>query len=144
MTTLVVDASVAIKWVTYEPGTPLALLVHDLGATAAPDLLVAECANILWKKYRRGQVGLDGVATALAALETVTTGLWPMRRLVGPAFELARRLDHPAYDCFYLALAAERDAPFVTADLSLVRKLRAAGFGETERLTLAEAAALAA
>ncbi|MDP2258153.1 MAG: type II toxin-antitoxin system VapC family toxin [Caulobacter sp.] len=143
MTTLVVDASVAIKWVTYEPGTPLALLVHDLGATAAPDLLVAECANILWKKYRRGQVGLDGVATALAALETVTTGLWPIRRLVGPAFELARRLDHPAYDCFYLALAAERDAPFVTADLSLVRKLRAAGFGETEVLTLAETAALA-
>jgi predicted nucleic acid-binding protein len=144
MTTLVVDASVAIKWVTYEPDTPLALLVQELGTTAAPDLLVAECANILWKKYRRGQVGHGGVATALAALETITTGLWPMRRLAGPAFELARRLDHPAYDCFYLALAAERAAPFVTADLSLVRKLRAAGFDEAEVLTLAEAAALAA
>jgi predicted nucleic acid-binding protein len=84
------------------------------------------------------------VEAALVALAMINTGLWPMRRLVDPAFELARRLDHPAYDCFYLALAAERDAPFVTADLRLVRKLRAGGFGETEVLTLAEAAALAA
>jgi predicted nucleic acid-binding protein len=52
MTTLVVDASVAIKWLTDEPDTPLALRVHELGATAAPDLLVAECVNILWKKHR--------------------------------------------------------------------------------------------
>ena len=144
MTTLVVDASVAIKWLTDEPDTPLALRVHQLGATAAPDLLVAECVNILWKKHRLGQVGADGVEAALAALAMINTGLWPMRRLVGPAFELARRLDHPAYDCFYLALATERDAPFATADLRLVRKLRAGGFGETEVLTLAEAAALAA
>jgi predicted nucleic acid-binding protein len=49
MTALVIDASVAIKWVIDEPGTKeaLSLLKHRL---YAPDLLVAECGNILWKR----------------------------------------------------------------------------------------------
>ncbi len=55
MTALVIDASVAIKWVIDEPGTAhaLALRRHRL---SAPDLLVAECAIILWKKVRRGEL----------------------------------------------------------------------------------------
>ena len=55
MTTWVIDASVAIKWVVDEPGTEQALLLrrHHL---VAPDLLVPECANILWKKIRRGEL----------------------------------------------------------------------------------------
>ena len=144
MTTVVVDASIAVKWVIDEPDTPLAMRVHRHWVTLAPDLLIAECTNILWKKHRLRQVGDDAIEAALWALEMITTGLWPMRRLVRPGLDLARRLDHPAYDCLYLALAAERDAPFVTADLSLVRKLRAAKFSEAEVLTLAEAAALPA
>jgi predicted nucleic acid-binding protein len=44
----VIDASVAVKWVLAEPDSvqALALRQHDL---AAPELLVAECANVLWK-----------------------------------------------------------------------------------------------
>jgi len=46
VTDYVIDASVAIKWVVSEPGTQeaLALRQHRL---IAPDLLIAECANIL-------------------------------------------------------------------------------------------------
>jgi predicted nucleic acid-binding protein len=45
----VVDASVAAKWVIDEPGTVQALkLRHHV--LSAPDLLVAECADIVWKK----------------------------------------------------------------------------------------------
>ncbi len=49
MTDLVIDASVAVKWVIDEHGTPeaLSLLRHRL---FAPDLLVAECAKVLWKR----------------------------------------------------------------------------------------------
>ena len=49
MTDLVIDASVAIKWVVAEPDsqTALALFRHRL---FAPDLLVAECANALWEE----------------------------------------------------------------------------------------------
>ena len=58
MTHLVIDASVAIKWVIAEHGTreALSLRRHRL---FAPDLLVAECANVLWKKTRRNELTED-------------------------------------------------------------------------------------
>jgi len=36
------------------------------------------------------------------------------------ALTLARELRHPVYDCFYLALAIERDLSVVTADARFV------------------------
>ena len=55
MSVFVVDASFAIKWVVDEAHTTQALLLrrHRL---IAPDLLIAECANVLWKKVRRGEL----------------------------------------------------------------------------------------
>ena len=44
-----IDASVAIKWVVQEVGTQEALALRS-NALLAPDLLILECANTLWKK----------------------------------------------------------------------------------------------
>jgi predicted nucleic acid-binding protein len=43
--------------------------------------------------------------------------------LAGRALEIAAELRHPAYDCFYLALAQERRAQLVTADRRLISRL---------------------
>jgi predicted nucleic acid-binding protein len=43
--TLVIDASIAIKWVVEEDGTAEALLLWQKAKLIAPDLMVAECAN---------------------------------------------------------------------------------------------------
>ena len=48
----------------------------------------------------------------------------PTRHLLGLATGLAVELDHPAYDCIYLALAIERDIQFATADERFQRKVR--------------------
>ena len=48
--------------------------------------------------------------------------LEPMRPLLVRATELAIGLDHPAYDCIYLALAEELSRDLVTADERLCRK----------------------
>ena len=55
MSDLVIDASIAIKWVIEEDRTKEALALRRQ-ALAAPDLLVAECANILRKKVRRKEL----------------------------------------------------------------------------------------
>jgi predicted nucleic acid-binding protein len=47
LNTLVIDASIAIKWVVEEDGTDLALALGQKARLMAPDLIVAECANIL-------------------------------------------------------------------------------------------------
>ena len=46
---LVIDASVAVKWVVPELVSERAERLLDHGLVA-PDLLFAECANLLWEK----------------------------------------------------------------------------------------------
>ena len=119
----VVDASVIIKWVVEEDGTAeaLALRRHKL---IAPDLIVAECANILWKKVRRTELSAEEAGIASRLLANADLDLLPTRSLMNTALEIAIQLDHPAYDCLYLALAEENDTEFVTADSRLVSKAR--------------------
>ena len=54
---LTVDASVVIKWFVTEPLCEEARqLLGDRLDLHAPDILLAEFANIIWKKVRRGEI----------------------------------------------------------------------------------------
>lgn len=123
MNTLVIDASIAIKWVIEEEGTPQALTLRRTARLLAPELLVAECANILWKKARRNELSREEALLAARLLQTAAIELVPTRSLLAAATRIAIALDHPAYDCLYLALAIENDCRFVTADERFLRKL---------------------
>lgn len=123
MTAVVIDASVAIKWVVEEPGTDAALTIKRESILVAPDLLVSECANILWKKTRRNELTRKEADLACRLLEGAPIELVPTRLLLRATTRLAVALDHPAYDCVYLALARERRCRFVTADERLLRKI---------------------
>ena len=131
MSLLVIDASIAVKWVVEEEGTPQALALRQRTKLIAPELLVAECANILWKKAARGELSQEEALLAAKLLQSAEVELLPMRSLFETATSLAIELDHPAYDCIYLALAVENDCPFVTADERFLRKL---GEGRREAL----------
>ena len=130
MTRYVIDASVAIKWVIEEPGTrqAVALRGHRL---EAPDLLIPECTNILWKKVRRDELSDQEAMIAGGLLRRADVWLEAMSGLMEPALTLALRLGHAAYDCFYVALAQQQGCPLVTADDRLVRRARDAGLGST-------------
>jgi predicted nucleic acid-binding protein len=122
VSTLVIDASIAIKWVVEEAGTPQALLLSRRATLIAPELLVAECANVLWKKVRRRELSTDEAVLAARLLQAAEIELRPTRSLLEAATRIAIELDHPAYDCLYLALAIESGCQFVTADEGFVRK----------------------
>jgi predicted nucleic acid-binding protein len=124
VTTFVIDASIAVKWVVDENGTAEALTLRRRAKLIAPELLVAECANILWKKVQRGELNNDEALLAARLLQAAEIEFLPSRSLLGAATQIAVELKHAAYDCLYLAVAAERDCRFVTADESFVRKLR--------------------
>jgi predicted nucleic acid-binding protein len=119
----VVDASVAIKWLVDEPDAEIAslLLDHEL---SAPDLLCAECANILWKKLVRGELDADEAGTMASALEAADITLHSARPHLRSALVLASELGQPAYDCVYLSLARQLEQPLVTADVRLIDVVR--------------------
>jgi predicted nucleic acid-binding protein len=118
MTGFVVDASVAVKWLIDEPNSALAarLLEDDL-PLAAPKLIYAEVANALWAVARRGDITAVDVRDALDLLADAPL-IVPssMKQLMAAAARLASDLDHPVYDCMYLALALQEQRPVITAD----------------------------
>jgi predicted nucleic acid-binding protein len=123
--TAVIDASIAVKWVIEEEGTPQSLVLRRHATLMAPELLAAECANILWKKVRLNELSRDEALLGARLLQAAEIELVPTRALLEAATHIAIELDHPAYDCLYLALAIEKDCPFVTADERFARKLGA-------------------
>jgi predicted nucleic acid-binding protein len=121
---LVIDASIAINWVVEEGGTDLALALQLQARLMAPDLIVAECANILWKKVQRKELDKNEALIAARLLQSAEIELVSTWGLMEPATRLAIELNHPAYDCLYLALAVENGCRFVTADERLVNRIR--------------------
>lgn len=125
MTRCVVDASVAVKWLVPEIHSAAAarLLAEDR-EILAPDLLWSECGNTLWKKWRRQELSADEVGELLQDLRRFPLQIFSSDALYEPAWKIASRLERSFYDSFYIALAAARSCPLVTADLRLYNALR--------------------
>ena len=120
-TKIIVDASVAIKWLVPERDWLVARDLYAAYSLSAPELICAECVNILWKKHRRGELSRSEVMEATEKIAEFDVDLVPLRDLTRQAGELSIYLDHPAYDCFYLALAILEGSRLVTADERLIR-----------------------
>ncbi|TKW65447.1 MAG: type II toxin-antitoxin system VapC family toxin [Paracoccus denitrificans] len=118
----VVDASTALKWVLQEEGSVAAVTLLDGRPLYAPPLIYIEVANALWSAVRRQRLLPEEAADAL---DLITRA--PLRQagedasLAARALQLSLLLDHPVYDCSYLALAIRHKVPVVTADRRFVR-----------------------
>jgi predicted nucleic acid-binding protein len=114
---LVVDASVAVKWVLPEADSQRAIALCARGVPlTAPSLLIEEAANVVWQRVRRAELtrdqAIDAVRVAIGLMSTIV----PVGNLYEDALRLAVDLDHPVYDCFYIAIALRNQAPLATAD----------------------------
>ena len=125
---LIVDASVAIKWSVEEEGADAAHALLRRKPLRAPDLIVAVVANALWKKGRRGEVTPNQLAYAFETSVRLIDELVPTKDLAERALHIATALQHPAYDCFYLALTELRGGTFITADTRRLSRLREGGW----------------
>jgi predicted nucleic acid-binding protein len=113
---IVLDASVAVKWVLREEHAAEARRVLSTRDLLAPHLLWAEVGNTLWKRHRRRESSVQEVRRMLAEVQQLpvsTFAHWPLLR---EALDLAMSLDQTVYDCLYLALAEARNSVMVTAD----------------------------
>ena len=114
---LVVDASVAVKWLIAEDGSDAAdRLLTDDDDLHAPRLMASEVANALWRKVRLGEIERGQAGTLTAALSEMPVRWSADETVCADAVRLAVVLDRPVYDCVYLALAHRLDARLVTAD----------------------------
>jgi predicted nucleic acid-binding protein len=61
----------------------------------------------------------------LSKLPDMFSMLSPLLPLADEGLEIAAKLNHPVYDCFYLALARREGAPLITADKRLAAAAQA-------------------
>jgi len=121
---LVVDTSVAIKWYVAEEGRDQArAILTGRDETTAPEFIAVELANVFWKKVRRGEMSADMVEEALGGFDQYFGRLISQRDILPRATDLALELDHPIYDCLYLACAELVHGGLVTADRRLIEKV---------------------
>ncbi|MGQ0775969.1 MAG: type II toxin-antitoxin system VapC family toxin [Pseudonocardiales bacterium] len=132
---LVIDASVALKWVIAEPGSEAAAVLLDemaAGAVAllAPEHLVGEVANGLRKRVAQSVLTVEDAYEALDAIEhlelTFVGGAGRWFQCLSAALEWGIT----TYDALYVLLAKDFSAELVTAD----ERLHAAATGIPIRL----------
>jgi predicted nucleic acid-binding protein len=119
----ITDSSVAIKWVVEEDDSKAAATIAT-ATLEAPDVLLTECANILWKKVTLTDLSSQEAIERWQLLLEAPIQYTATPDLLENALKISLELHHPVYDCVYLALARERKLPLITADRKLVTVVR--------------------
>ena len=129
----VVDANVVVKlFVGEELSDEARALLGRLALSEpdqffAPDLLLAECTNVLWKYVQFYGYDVEMARANLADLADLAIQTVPAASLFQEAFEISYRLSMAVYDACYVALAESLGCSLVTADEPLVRRLAGEG-----------------
>lgn len=119
---VVVDASLAIKWVLKEPYAEEALALASEWAAAetrpvAPCLLLVEATNVLHRRVARGNIFPSQAKQLLTGFLNMGIEVRESPQIHLRALELAQELQMPAvYDTHYLALADILGCDLWTAD----------------------------
>ena len=128
MAGIVVDASVAVKWLIEEDRSDAAQQLRNSGDDlVAPSSIIFEVYHAVWDAARTGRTHAGELEQMRLIIPAFFARLEPMASLFHEAAELARSLRHPIYDCAYLALAQRENTEVVTADRDVARVGRRAG-----------------
>lgn len=98
-----------------------------MGLVLAPHLLLAEVANVLLRKQRRGELSAQELNQLLQTIKSLPIRLCEHGPLLLAACALADTHGLTAYDALYLALAERHDARLITCDEALNKVARHIG-----------------
>ena len=124
---LVVDASVALKWVLQEPDSHFAeALLRTEPDLLIPDFWMGEATNVLWLQVRRKLLTPNEAREGLVLLRTqIPPTPTADMDLHDVALEIGMAVNHSTYDTLYLAFAIALGASgVVVADGPFVRDMR--------------------
>ncbi len=126
---IVVDASLAVKWVIDETDSPaaLALLAREWENFTGPDLLGIEVASAVSRRANLGDITGSDALLAMSKwvelVQSIAVRLEPTspQHLLA-AVQLAVELRHPLKDCLYIVMAIETEAVLASCDRRLLEK----------------------
>jgi len=124
----VLDTSAALR-IALNPvqSELLSRLASAAEATLAPQLMVAEATNALWKYVRAGVLVATEAHRGLEACLELVDQFVELEPLAAEALDLALLAQRPVYDMYFLVLARRHGATLLTADESLQDLARSMG-----------------
>jgi len=131
VTTCVVDACVAVKWLLPAAGEGLLEqanrllerhVKHEL-QLLAPNLIEAEIGNVLWKAVQRNRISPTEAENSVRQFTALAIHSLPTSDLLGQALQIAMGCNRSFYDSLYVALALATKTDLITADERLVNAL---------------------
>jgi predicted nucleic acid-binding protein len=133
MKAFVVDSSLVAKWLPPLNREPFAIEAQKLlldwtrgeVELSAPDLLLIEVANVLWKAARLGRCGAHQARSALNILISYDLPVVPSMAVLDLALRIALEYKRTVYDSIYIALAVQSGRELITADEKLANALGA-------------------
>jgi predicted nucleic acid-binding protein len=130
---LVLDASVAVKWAI--PSTEETLTGESLQLLKrftqgeinfiVPDVFWAEVGNVLWKGVRQRRWPQALAERAASDIRKRNFFTVSSLELLAEALRIALANDRSVYDCLYVALAIQFKTEMITADERLANALAA-------------------
>jgi predicted nucleic acid-binding protein len=125
--TVVLDASAGIEVVLNRSrSNEIASVLESSKRVYAPGLYKAEVTNVLWKYLRSGQITKEDAKAALQISLGLIDEYIDIQDFTDEVLSESVRLNHSAYDIFYLVLARRTDFTLITLD----RKFRSLASGE--------------
>jgi predicted nucleic acid-binding protein len=130
MSDIVVDSSVAAKWILPELDSAEARRLISKGSMTGErlfvlDLALTEVANAIWKRHHQRIIAVKEARELLGRLLRMPVYVQPSTRLLDSALEIAAKCDRAIYDALFVALAQDLKFPGVTADEPLWQAVHA-------------------
>ena len=124
---LVLDASVALKWVLNEIDSPIAQqfrseLRQQLHEILAPVTFLAEIGHALTRSERKGILQPPQSLVFYGDSLSTAPDLHSIVLLMPRAVELSSQVRHGVYDCLLIALGEREACPVLTADTAFAAK----------------------
>jgi predicted nucleic acid-binding protein len=136
----VCDTSLLFKLIVAEPDSDRAITLIRSARIFVPDFVFLEIGNVLWSRIRRRDMEYHEAKRLLDHLRDLGFEIMQIGRFVDRALQIATAIDHPIYDCLYLALAENINVPLVTADRRFTSAIRRGRLQTAEVKLLSEAA----
>ena len=132
MTSHAIDTSALIKYVLPEQESGIVehvVALHHGGVVdlAAPEYLLVECANVLWKHLQRNNVQIEDAVPSFRELKELGNHLVPNLDLLDATLLFAQDHGVAVYHALFGVLAARESAPRITSDAALVRRRSGTG-----------------
>ena len=134
---IVADTSVIVKTVLHETHSDVARRLRSQGIVA-PAIWIAEAGNVFWRKQQTKVLSESEARKLFDLLLAAPIRTLPFDVGAREAFDIAVALEHPIYDCFFLAAAIQEDTYVATDDARFASVVRRHGKWAHRVKTLAE------